>query len=160
MHYRWKTGMWAWVLNRITGLALVGYLAMHIMVISNLHNPAKFDATMKFLGSWEFRLLEIGLFLVVLYHGLNGIRILIVDFFGGAVHHVRLFRWLVAIGVILFLLGTYPMFNHAVYWKKVKEGKIIHQTILQTHPVNPNKIGDLAHDHDKSGLKMIREKES
>ena len=36
MHYRWKTGMLAWVMFRITGLALVGYLAMHIIVISNL----------------------------------------------------------------------------------------------------------------------------
>lgn len=140
MHYRWKTGMWAWVLNRITGLALVGYLAMHIMVISNLHNPAKFDATMRFLGSWEFRLLEIGLFLVVLYHALNGIRVIIVDFFGGAVHHARIFWWLVGIGAVLFLLGTYPMLSHALYWKTKHQEERSSQSHLLFPHLSPSPI--------------------
>lgn|GEM_PF-419339 len=126
MHYKWKTGMLAWVLFRVTGLALVGYLAMHIIVISNLHDPAKFDETMRFLGSWQFRVLEIGLFFIVLYHALNGVRIFIVDFWGGAVHQAKLFWGLATLGVILFAAGTYPMLSHALYWKDVQSGKIEH----------------------------------
>ncbi len=115
MHYRWKTGMLAWVLNRLTGLALVFYLSLHIWVISSLPDPTKFDRTMSFLGSWQFRLLEIGLLLVVIYHALNGVRIMIVDFFGGAVHQARIFWILAVIGFILFIAGAIPMFQHTLH---------------------------------------------
>jgi len=117
MFYRPKTGMLAWILFRITGLALVFYLAMHILVISNLHDPAKFDKTMEFLGSWQFRLLEIGLFLVVLYHALNGIRIFIIDFFNGSLYQAKMWWILMGIGVVLFAAGAYPMFEDALHWK-------------------------------------------
>lgn len=126
MRYRWKTGMLAWVMFRITGLALVGYLSMHIMVISNLHDPNKFNATMKFLGSWQFRILELGLFFVVLYHALNGLRVIIVDFFNGSVHQAKMFWGLAALGLILFIAGAYPMVSHALYWKDVQQGKKTH----------------------------------
>ena len=122
MHYRWKTGMLAWVLFRVTGLALVAYLAMHIIVISNLHNPAKFDATMAFLGSWQFRILEIGLFVVVLYHALNGVRIFMVDFFNAARSQARIFWILAVVGCVLFIAGAYPMFSHAMHWKQIQQG--------------------------------------
>ena len=123
MRYRWKTGMFAWVLFRLTGLALVGYLAMHIMVISNLHDPDKFDAAMSFLGSWKFRMLELGLFFAVLYHALNGIRVFIVDFFNGSLYQAKLFWALAVVGVILFAAGAYPILSHAFYWKNVQEGQ-------------------------------------
>ncbi len=135
MHYRWKTGMLAWVLFRITGLALVGYLAMHVIVISNLHDPAKFNQTMGFLGSWKFRLLEIGLFLVVLYHSMNGVRIFLVDFFNGSQHQARIFWILAAVGVILFAAGTYPMLSHALYWKD-------HQGVPSVTAVTTSPPGD------------------
>ncbi len=116
MQYRWKTGMFAWILFRLSGLALVVYLVMHINVISNLHDPTKFNQTMAFLGSWQFRMLEIGLFGVVLYHSLNGIRIFIVDFFNGALYQAKLFWSLVAVGVVLFIAGSYPILTHALHW--------------------------------------------
>ncbi len=128
MRYRWKTGMLAWVLFRLTGLALVGYLAMHIIVISNLHDPNKFNETMRFLGSWQFRILELGLFFVVLYHALNGIRVIIVDFFNGSVHQAKMFWGLAVLGLILFIAGAYPMVSHALYWKDVQQGKITHDS--------------------------------
>lgn len=127
MIYRFKTGMLAWALFRLTGLALVFYLAMHILVISNLHDAGKFDSTMAFLGSWQFRFLEIGLFAVVLYHALNGIRILIIDFFHGSLFQSKLFWILMAVGLVLFALGTYPMLSHALFWKKAQEsGQVRH----------------------------------
>ncbi len=116
MRYRWKTGMLAWILFRLTGLALVVYLIMHINVISNLHDPARFNEVMDFLGSWQFRMLEIGLFGVVLYHAMNGIRIFIIDFFDGALYQAKLFWSLMGVAVLLFIAGAYPIFSHALYW--------------------------------------------
>jgi len=117
MFYRVKTGMFAWILFRLTGFALVVYLAMHISVISSLHDPDKFDEVMVFLGSWQFRLLEIGLFFVVLYHALNGIRIFIIDFFNGSLYQARLWWIMMGLGAVLFIAGAYPMVHHAIYWK-------------------------------------------
>lgn len=129
MIYRWKTGMLAWVLFRLSGLALVVYLGMHIMVISNLHDPQKFNDTMVFLGSWQFRMLELGLWGVVLYHALNGVRIFIIDFFNGALYQARMFWIMAVLFVILFLAGAYPMFSHAIYWKDVQQGSKSHAAV-------------------------------
>ncbi len=130
MRYRIKTGMLAWLLFRLTGLAIVVYLALHITVISNLHDPEKFNGTMEFLGSWQFRMLEIGLFIVVLYHALNGMRIFIIDFFNGSLYQAKLFWILMAVGLILFATGTYPMLSHALYWKK-RESKDSHAVLIE-----------------------------
>jgi len=147
MHYRWKTGMLAWVLFRITGLALVAYLAMHIMVISKLHDPAKFNKTMDFLGSWQFRMLELGLFAVVVYHSLNGVRIFLVDFFNASVHQARIFWTLAVVGLILFSAGAYPMISHAMYWKDVQSGRGSHAILQKASTDNccPGQVEVTAH---------------
>lgn len=118
MRYRIKTGMLAWLLFRITGLALVLYLVMHIHVISSLHDPDKFDKTMAFLGSWQFRILEIGLLAAILVHSMNGVRIFLIDFWNGSLYQAKLFWILLAIGFILLVAGGYPIFSHAIHARK------------------------------------------
>jgi succinate dehydrogenase / fumarate reductase cytochrome b subunit len=79
-HYIWHTGTWAWVLNRLSGLGLVFYLVLHIVVIHFVRQgPASFDALMDFLSTPLWRFLEWGLFGIILYHSLNGIRIVMID---------------------------------------------------------------------------------
>lgn len=143
MRYRLKTGMLAWVLFRLSGLMLVVYLVMHIMVISSLSDPQKFDATMEFLGSWQFRFLEIGLLGLVIYHSMNGIRIFIIDFYDGALYQAKLFWILMAVSAVLFFAGAYPMIHHALYWKNKQSSSVI-------SPVNPltetHTLAELSHD--------------
>ena len=76
------TGMWAWILHRITGLGLVFYILLHtiLMGVSLLSGKEGFDATLSVLmGNPVFELLDIMLLGAVLYHGFNGIRILLFD---------------------------------------------------------------------------------
>ena len=115
MRYRVKTGMAAWLLHRITGLGLVVYLILHINVISSLHDPAGFNKVMAFLGSPLFRFLEIGLLAFVIYHAMNGIRVIWVDFFEGAASHAKIFWVLTVIGVIIFIFGAIPMIQHGIH---------------------------------------------
>ncbi len=115
MYYKLKTGMFAWIIFRVTGLALAFYLIMHIHVISSLQDPDKFNSIMNFLGSWQLRLVEIILFASIIIHALNGIRILIVDFGNGALYQAKLFWILLATGILLFILGSYPMISHALH---------------------------------------------
>jgi succinate dehydrogenase / fumarate reductase, cytochrome b subunit len=76
------TGMWAFVLHRITGLGLVFYILLHTILMggSLLSGKEDFDATLSVLmGNPVFEVLDIMLLGAVLYHGFNGIRILLFD---------------------------------------------------------------------------------
>ncbi len=112
MRYKWKTGMWAFVLHRVTGLALTVYLLMHINVVSTLHNPDSFDKTMAFLNMPLFKILEIGLLLAVIYHALNGVRVFLIDFTNSTRTHVKIWWVLAAIGFVIFVVGAYPFLHH------------------------------------------------
>lgn len=115
MHYRWQTGMTAWVLHRITGLALVFYITLHIWVISSLQLGSKsFETAMAVVSAPLFRFLEVGLLFCVIYHSLNGIRLIAIDFFGATEKHVPLFYALMAVGAILWIWGGSTMIGHAL----------------------------------------------
>jgi succinate dehydrogenase / fumarate reductase cytochrome b subunit len=76
------TGMWAFVLHRITGLGLVFYILLHTILMGSslLSGKEDFDATLAVLmGNPVFEVLDIMLLGAVLYHGFNGIRILLFD---------------------------------------------------------------------------------
>jgi succinate dehydrogenase / fumarate reductase, cytochrome b subunit len=115
MIYRWHLGYVAWLLNRITGVAITFYLALHIWVIHHLHQgPQGFNKVMGVVSHPVFKLLEIGLIGIILFHAMNGIRLLIVEWGGGTRNHRKLFWWMMAIGVVLFLFGAVPILRFAV----------------------------------------------
>ncbi|MBS1261134.1 MAG: Succinate dehydrogenase 2 membrane subunit SdhC [Calditrichaeota bacterium] len=114
-HYRWQTGQVAWLLHRITGLALVLYITMHIWVVSSLQlGEGPFEATMAFVQSPLFRFLEVGLFFCVIYHALNGLRVIAIDFLGATEKHVPIFWVLVVVGGVLWVIGGADMITHAI----------------------------------------------
>ena len=106
-------GSWAWLLHRLSGLALIFYLTLHIWVISHLANgAASFNATMAFLNSPLFKILEVGLWGVILFHAFNGVRVLIVDFFHGALAHKKWFVLLISIAFLLWAAGSAMILAH------------------------------------------------
>ncbi len=114
MRYRVKTGMFAWILHRVTGIGLAIYLPMHIYATSSLQDPAKFDQVMAFLNQPLFKIAEIALLGAVIFHSLNGVRILIIDWFGGTRVHAKWFYGLMAVGMVLFIAGSYGFIQHAI----------------------------------------------
>jgi len=75
-------GMWAWLLHRIAGIGLVFYILLHtiLMGVSLMSGKESFDAILSVLmGNPFFELLDALLLGAVLYHGFNGIRILLFD---------------------------------------------------------------------------------
>jgi len=113
MIYRWFTGGWSWLLMRISGGLLIFYLGLHIYVLHFLSEGSKeFDRLMLTMQHPIFKLLEIGLLGVVIYHSLNGVRILIIDFGRGAWYHKKLFWWFAAVGFAIFVAGTIPILGH------------------------------------------------
>ena len=106
-------GSWAWILHRLAGLALIFYLCLHIWVIHTLtYGEKTFNSVMTFLNSPLFKLLEVGLWGVILFHAFNGVRIVIVDFFKGSLAHKKLFIILIAAAFAMWALGSYLILSH------------------------------------------------
>ncbi len=110
----YRTGMWAYVLHRITGLVLVFYLLMHIMVISSamMGGKSAFDALLGILQTPFWVVMDLGLVAVVLFHGLNGIRLLLFDL-GVGVRSQKMLFWVVFlasfIGFVLSVIVSLPL---------------------------------------------------
>jgi succinate dehydrogenase / fumarate reductase cytochrome b subunit len=113
--YRKDSGSWAWIYHRISGIALIGYLFLHIYSLSTLtEGKAVFETKMQSFLSPPFLAMEWLLFIFVLFHSLNGVRIVLVDWADGAKYHKTLYRFSLIIGIFLFLLMGYIMFSHEI----------------------------------------------
>ena len=91
----WKgLGMWSWVLFRISGIVLVLYLIAHLWVISQgrIGGPESLDALFETLDKPLLVLLDLMLVAAVLYHALNGVRIILMDL-GVGVHRHKAIFW-------------------------------------------------------------------
>jgi len=106
-------GTWAWIMHRLAGLALIFYLCLHIWIINTLtKGEAVFTSVMQFLASPLFKVLEVGLWGVILFHAFNGIRIVFIDFFSGTHYHKKLFTILMILAVLLWMTGAFILVKH------------------------------------------------
>ncbi len=79
-HTRTRIGWWAWLLQRVSGVLLVGYLLLHIGIISTSQAGADtFDSVLIFVQHPVFATLNILLIAIVLYHAFNGVRVILFD---------------------------------------------------------------------------------
>jgi succinate dehydrogenase / fumarate reductase cytochrome b subunit len=114
--YKKESGGWAWIIHRISGIALTAYIYLHIYALSTLTKGKEaFDAEMALFQKPIFKFLEWLLFAFVLAHTLNGIRIVLVDFGKGAFYHKKAFAYLMIIGIIVFLVMGYFIFSHEIH---------------------------------------------
>lgn len=84
--YRPREGQWAWLFHRVSGAAIFLFLFGHILSTSVMlwgqHGPEMHGKLDAFYRHPVFTLLfHPLLFAAVLYHALNGIRIIVIDFY-------------------------------------------------------------------------------
>ena len=104
------TGFISFVLRRFTGVALVLYLFMHMWVIGSVNSgPEAFNARLEFFQLPIFKILEIGLLAAVVYHGFDGIRLLIVHYWGVTEYRKSLFYAAFAVSALLTVAGGIPI---------------------------------------------------
>src|SRR5260221_294947 len=75
--YQLKEGQIAYILHRVSGVAVILFLFVHL--VENfflLMGPAAYNAAIGIYDHWWFRLGEFGLVAAVVYHALNGCRII------------------------------------------------------------------------------------
>lgn len=102
--FRGREGYWAWVLHRASGLGVLLFLVLHVVDTSLVSfAPALYDhAVAIFYRHPLAKLGEIVLGAALLYHATNGVRIILIDFWDGAVR-VQRQLWYAAWAVFLVL---------------------------------------------------------
>ena len=108
---RRKLGMWAYALNRITGIGLVVYLYLHLGVLSMLaHGQNAWDSFTALARSPFYLALDVILLAGILLHGLNGIRVALTGFDIGVRAQKRLFVILMVIAAAALVVAAAKIF--------------------------------------------------
>jgi succinate dehydrogenase / fumarate reductase cytochrome b subunit len=77
---RAELNRWAWYLHRITGIAVFGFLCLHILDVGAYTvSHGLYDDLHRVYGSWPMRIFESLLLGAILFHTFNGLRILAID---------------------------------------------------------------------------------
>ncbi len=92
--YQGRSGQWAFMAHRITGFLVLMFLLLHVVDVSLVNaNPRLYDEVHELYGNIALRLFEVGLLGALVFHSLNGLRIVVYDFFPGSMRHHRQMLW-------------------------------------------------------------------
>ena len=107
--YRGREGQWSWLIHRVAGLGILTFLFLHVLDIWLMGLGEELFNELLVLYTWPpFKVLEVFLIFGVLFHAVNGARIIIVDFWPGATrHHRRLVHIEVAIVLAVMIPVTW-----------------------------------------------------
>ena len=97
--------MWTWVLHRISGVMIFFFLFAHVIDTAMVRvSPEAYNSAVATYKNPIVGLMEVGLVAAVLYHALNGIRVVLVDFWEKGPRYQRQMTYAVAaVWVVLFL---------------------------------------------------------
>ena len=107
--YRGREGMWSWVLHRITGVAIYFFLLVHILDTSLVRlSPEAYNAVIDTYKTPIMGLGEAALVAAIVFHAFNGLRIILIDFWGFGTRHQRLMFWIVIGLWVVTMAGFLP----------------------------------------------------
>ncbi len=110
--YHKGTGMIFRYLHMITGVTLLSYIVINAMIMLLLTlGEEKFDSVMSLMHSPYVLILEMLLLLAVLFHTLNGIRILFFDVGLWIEDQKDIAYTVIVFVIILFLIMFIPIFE-------------------------------------------------
>ena len=95
--YRGDPGMWSWVLHRITGATIFFFLFVHVLDTALVRVSPQPDNA----GAGTYKtpisgLMGSGLVAALLYHALNGVRVILIDFWWQGTRYQKQMLWAVA----------------------------------------------------------------
>jgi len=77
---RRELNRWAFYAHRITGLSIFGFLVIHVLDVSTYaFSPRLYDQIHPIYATAPMRLFECALLLALLFHTLNGLRVVAID---------------------------------------------------------------------------------
>ncbi len=121
--------------HRIAGLILVLYMLFHIYTLSALYEPATFASKMKFVDNFIFSFFEWALAVPVIFHALNGTRLILYEAFRIRKDAIMI-RWVFVLGSIyiltlaLFMLMDNQDVSPGFFWITVAIASAISSIIV------------------------------
>jgi succinate dehydrogenase / fumarate reductase, cytochrome b subunit len=114
--YRGDQGMWSWVAHRITGVLTFFFLFVHVLDTSLVRvSPNAYDKVISLYKNPIVNLMELGLVGAVLYHALNGLRVMLVDFWAKGARFQRPMLWvIIVVWVVVMVPSAYFMLRYNV----------------------------------------------
>ncbi|MGE5672514.1 MAG: succinate dehydrogenase, cytochrome b556 subunit [Mycobacterium leprae] len=105
----YRTGMWSHVLHRISGIAITLFLMLHIWEVTSVMRggSAEFDTRLAALKTPVFVVGEWLLFLAVVFHGINGVRLMLHDLGWGVRKQRSLFWTVFILSAVGIVAGSY-----------------------------------------------------
>ncbi|TDH51918.1 succinate dehydrogenase, cytochrome b556 subunit [Mycobacterium eburneum] len=104
--YRGDPGMWAWVLHRITGATIFFFLFVHVLDTALVRvGPQAYNEVIATYKTPIVGLMELGLVAAVLFHALNGVRVILIDFWAQGPRYQKLMLWSI---IVIWLLVIVP----------------------------------------------------
>ena len=103
-----QAGSWAFILNRLSALGLTFYLGLHLAVLNKLTQETQ--SYNDFVASAQSPLIKVGeviLIAAVVFHGLNGLRLIFHAFGIGLQYQKNLF--IIVIAVTLLISAVFSM---------------------------------------------------
>ena len=114
--YRGKVGMWSWVLHRITGVAIFFFLLVHVLDTALVRvSPEAYNVVIESYKTPIVGLAELGLVGAILFHGLNGLRIIAVDFWSKGTKYQNVMFWIAIIISVVAVAGFAPLHISRVF---------------------------------------------
>ncbi|MEU3829897.1 succinate dehydrogenase, cytochrome b556 subunit [Streptomyces sp. SID486] len=113
--YRGREGMWSWVAHRVTGVLIFFFLFVHVLDTALVRvSPEDYDKVVATYKTPIVALLEYGLVAAILFHALNGLRVIAVDFWSkGPRYQKQMFRAVVVVWLLLMIGSVYSVLGHA-----------------------------------------------
>ncbi|GGJ92862.1 succinate dehydrogenase, cytochrome b556 subunit [Streptomyces camponoticapitis] len=101
--------------HRVTGVAIFFFLFVHVLDTALVRvSPEAYDDVVATYKTPIVGVLEYGLVAAVLFHALNGLRVIAVDFWSKGARYQKQMLWsVVGVWLVLMLGAIYPVLGHA-----------------------------------------------
>jgi succinate dehydrogenase / fumarate reductase cytochrome b subunit len=101
--------MWSWVLHRITGVAIFFFLLVHVLDTSLVRvSPEAYNSVIATYKTTIIGIGELGLVAAILYHALNGVRVILIDFWRKGAKYQNVMWWIVVVIALILFAGFAP----------------------------------------------------
>lgn len=96
----------AFIIHRVTGLIILLYLIVHLGALTQIIT-GHYSSFLSTVESPPFIALDILLFLAIIYHGMNGIRLIFSELGIGTRKNKLFFYVMMGIGLIIWIAAAY-----------------------------------------------------
>jgi len=99
-----------WVLHRITGVGIFFFLLVHVLDTALVRvSPEAYNVVIESYKTPIIGISELGLVGAILFHGLNGLRVIAVDFWSKGTKYQNVMFWAVMVITVVSVAAFTPL---------------------------------------------------